>query len=88
MTVDVYTQTNALSLARFELDQSKQRIAKLESDLCQVLRAVLHHFGPEGQKLVTDHVLRPTTVDLGEVRLSDGYRYTIDADGKAIKHPD
>ncbi len=33
------------------------RIANLEADLRETLRAVLHHFGPDGAKAVTDHVM-------------------------------
>lgn len=36
----------------------RSRIAELEADQRETLRAVLHHFGPDGAKLVTDHALR------------------------------
>ena len=33
------------------------RIAELEADLSDTLRAVLHHFGPDGAQRVTETVL-------------------------------
>lgn len=37
--------------------EAADRIERLEHEQRETLRAVLHHFGPEGAKLVTDHVL-------------------------------
>ena len=34
-----------------------KRIAELEADLADTLRAVLHHFGPDGAHKVTETVL-------------------------------
>ena len=39
----------------------RSRIAYIEHDLRETLRAVLHHFGPEGAKVVTDHVMASRT---------------------------
>ena len=41
------------------------RIAELEADLADTLRAVLHHFGPDGARKVTT-----TTLDLKSKRSS------------------
>ncbi len=35
-----------------------RRIADLEADLADTLRAVLHHFGPDGANKVTAEVLK------------------------------
>ena len=35
----------------------RSRVAHLEHDLQESMRAVLHHFGPAGAKLVSDHVI-------------------------------
>lgn len=37
--------------------EAATRIEALEHDLRETVRAVLHHFGPEGAKIVTDHVI-------------------------------
>ena len=42
-------------MAENELDQ-------LKFDLRETLRAVLHHFGPEGARKVTEHVVRARKV--------------------------
>ena len=39
------------------IDQRANRIADLENDLRDTLRAVLHHFGPDGANKVTTTVL-------------------------------
>ncbi len=49
-----------------EADSLKARIAELESDLRETLRAVLYNFGPDGAKVVTEHVVAARAVLTGD----------------------